>query len=124
MPPTKKQPKWLELPEKHDYAAALSYLTLLYGHTVATDLEDDLAEASMSGFKAKDILRASELPLLGNGNVHVFRDLKKINDGEKLSPILLVAAEKKLIIADGYHRVCAVYNRDEDASIPAKLVTY
>jgi hypothetical protein len=28
----------------------------------------------------------------------------------------------KLIIADGYHRLCAVYKFDEDAMIPRKIV--
>jgi hypothetical protein len=28
----------------------------------------------------------------------------------------------KVIIADGYHRVCAVYRLDEDAIIPCKIV--
>jgi len=28
----------------------------------------------------------------------------------------------KLIIADGYHRLCAVYTFDEDAMIPCKIV--
>jgi len=28
----------------------------------------------------------------------------------------------KLIIADGYHRLCAVYMCDEDAVIPCKIV--
>jgi hypothetical protein len=38
--------------------------------------------------------------------------------------LLLVRDEArgKVVIADGYHRLCAVYARDEDASIPCKLV--
>jgi hypothetical protein len=28
----------------------------------------------------------------------------------------------KLIIADGYHRLCAVYSFDEDAMIPCQIV--
>jgi hypothetical protein len=27
-----------------------------------------------------------------------------------------------LIIADGYHRICASYNLDEDADIPCRMV--
>jgi uncharacterized protein (DUF1015 family) len=27
----------------------------------------------------------------------------------------------KLVIADGYHRLCAVYKVDEDAMIPCKI---
>ena len=28
----------------------------------------------------------------------------------------------KVVIADGYHRLCAVYSYDEDAVIPCKIV--
>jgi len=44
--------------------------------------------------------------------------------GEKLSPLLLVraSAEGKVVVADGYHRLCAVYGFDEDALIPCKIV--
>jgi disulfide oxidoreductase YuzD len=52
------------------------------------------------------------------------KDLKKIREGTKLSPLLLVRDRNhaKLIIADGYHRLCAVYSVDEDAMIPCKIV--
>ena len=48
----------------------------------------------------------------------------KINGGESLSPVLLVrdTANGKVVVADGYHRVCAVYTFDEDAVIPCKIV--
>lgn len=77
----------------------------------------------MTAFKAKDIFRASGLSLLGVSNHHVQRDQKKIADGKELSPILLVRdpAHGKVIIADGYHRMCAVYSLDEDAQIPCKI---
>ena len=41
-----------------------------------------------------------------------------------LSPLLLVrdADAGRLIIADGYHRLCAVYSIHEDALIPCKIV--
>ena len=43
---------------------------------------------------------------------------------EKLSPLLLYRDKTNgtLIIADGYHRLCAVYKFDEDAMIPCKIV--
>ena len=78
----------------------------------------------MSSFKAKDIFRASGLSLLGVSNAHVEKDRKKIQEGKELSPLLLVrdAAHGKVVIADGYHRLCAVYSVDEDAQIPCKIV--
>ena len=46
--------------------------------------------------------------------------------GEPLSPVLLVrgraAAGTPLVVADGYHRICASYHLDEDADIPCRLV--
>jgi len=75
-------------------------------------------------FKAKDIFRASRLSLLGVSNFHVEKDQAKVRAGKPLSPILLVrdAANRWVVIADGYHRLCAVYSFDEDALIPCKIV--
>jgi len=116
--------KWLSKPEKHDYPAAESYLTLLYDEETAARHAKALADAPMASFKAKDIFRASDLPLLGATNSHVRKNQKKIAAGKRLSPLLLVRDPEhgKLIIADGYHRMCAVYSFDEDTSVPCKLV--
>jgi disulfide oxidoreductase YuzD len=116
--------QWLSKPEEHDYPAADSYLSLLYGRSRASRLIRQLRRAPISRFKAKDIFRASGLSLLGISNSHVEKDRKKILKGEKLSPLLLVRDEKhgKVVIADGYHRMCSVYSFDEDALIPCKIV--
>jgi hypothetical protein len=116
--------KWLSEPEEHDYKAALSYLALLYDKRTATTYVDKLKRASVLEFKAKDIFRASGLSLLGISNSHVEKDQKKIQAGRKLSPLLLVrdSVAGKVVIADGYHRLCAVYSYDEDAVIPCKIV--
>ena len=115
--------KWLDAPEDHDYPAAASYLTLIYGDQEVKRLVTRLRKSPIVTFKAKDIFRASRLSLLGISNSHVEKDRKKILAGKKLSPILLVRDEKdtKLIIADGYHRICSVYSFDEDAVIPCKI---
>jgi hypothetical protein len=54
----------------------------------------------------------------------VKQDEKRILARRELSPILLVRDGRRgrLIIADGYHRLCAVYAFDEDAVIPCKIV--
>ena len=116
--------KWLDEPEEKDYPAALSYLSLVYNIDEATKIVDGLRTAPVSQFKAKDIFRASSLSLLGISNDHVEKDRKKINRGVSLSPILLVRdiANGKLIVADGYHRMCAVYSFDEDEIIPCKII--
>ena len=116
--------KWLSAPEAHDYPAAVSYLSLLYAPRTATACVQKLKRAAVTEFKAKDIFRASGLALLGIGNPHVAKDRQAIAAGRKLSPLLLVrnAAHGNVIIADGYHRLCAVYSFDEDAVIPCKIV--
>ncbi|MGZ5584491.1 MAG: hypothetical protein ACXWF2_15425 [Usitatibacter sp.] len=115
---------WLEQPEEHDYPAAESYLTLVFEEREAAARVLALKRAAVRTFKAKDIFRASGLSLLGVSNSHVEKDLKKIRSGVKLSPLLLVrhSAAPTVIVADGYHRLCAVYGLDEDAVIPCKIV--
>ena len=115
--------KWLSQPEEQDYPAALSYLSLLYDEETAASHVNKLKRASITEFKAKDIFRASGLSLLGISNAHVKKDQQKIESKRELSPLLLVrdSASGKVVIADGYHRLCAVYSYNEDAVIPCKI---
>ena len=115
---------WLTKPQEHDYPAAESYLSLIYDNKTSAAFVAELKKSVLVEFKAKDIFRASSLSLLGVSNLHVRRDIKKIKTGELMSPLLLVrdAVNGKLTIADGYHRLCAVYRFDEDALIPCKIV--
>jgi disulfide oxidoreductase YuzD len=116
--------KWLGEPQKHDYQAARSYLSLTLEPPAAKSIAEALEHAEMAEFAAKDIFRASGLPLLGARNSHVEKDREKILDSEKVSPLLLVRDRDhgRVIVADGYHRLCAVYTFDEDAMIPCKIV--
>lgn len=116
--------KWFSKPQKHDYPAAESYLNLILEPRAAKTVVEELESAEMSEFAAKDIFRASGLSLLGISNSHVEKDRAQIILGEKLSPLLLFRDKNssRLIIADGYHRLCAVYKFDEDAMIPCKIV--
>jgi len=116
--------KWLSAPEDHNYPAAESYLNLIYDSQTAASLSQKLKQAPISSFKAKDIFRASDLSLLGVSNLHVEKNRKKIMAGHSLSPLLRVRdkANGKVVIADGYHRMCSVYGFDEDTVIPCKIV--
>ena len=116
--------KWLADPEDKDYPAAGSYLSLLYVELAVAKYVVQLRKAPLSKFKAKDVFRASGLSLLGVSNSHVEHDREKVLAGQPLSPLLLVRAtsNQEVIIADGYHRMCAVYSFDEDALIPCKIV--
>lgn len=109
-------------PEKHDFPAAKDYLELLYDESKAAELIKKLNDSKTIYKKCKDIFRASELPLLPPGNKYVREDLQKIKKGVKLSPILLVRGNNKLIIADGYHRMCASYSLNEDLEMPCRLI--
>jgi hypothetical protein len=112
--------RWLNEPEHHDFAAASDYLSLVLEPEEVDTLVRRLRNAKTVRRKAKDILRASRLELLPETNPHVAADLAK----DHLSPILLVRDRKTrtLLIADGYHRVCASYWADEDTEIPCRLV--
>lgn len=117
--------RWKEQPDDHDYPAAEDYLSLVTSPAEAKSLARRLRAAPIVHRKAKDLLRASVLPLLGPDNFHVAKDLKKVKDGTLLSPVLLVRgvlrAHVPLIVADGYHRICASYHLDEDADIPCRM---
>lgn len=117
---------WKDEPEPHDFPAAADYLTLLFPAKEAESLVEALRSGETVHRKAKDLLRASRLPLLPLEDSYVKKDLAKVAGGKPLSPVLLVRgrAEKgvPLTVADGYHRICASYHIDEDADVPCRLV--
>ena len=116
---------WLDRPEEHDYPAAASYLALLAAPAEVERWVAALRAAEPATFKAEDILRAGGLALLPVENPDVAADLKKIDAGKVLSPILLMRGELTtgvdLQVADGYHRVCASYHTDENTEIPCRV---
>jgi len=122
--PKKFEIKWLNEPEKHNYPAALSYLCLLYDEKAASTYIEQLQLGPIIEFKAKDIFRASGLSLLGISNIHIEKNRQKIESGHSISPLLLIRSliNGRVIVADGYHRLCAIYSYDEDAVIPCKIV--
>jgi hypothetical protein len=122
----KGQPEsWRPEPEEHDFAAATNYLSLLFPETVAAALAQGLRDAQTVSWEAKDLIRASRLPLLADNDRLVIKHLKKVARGELLAPVLLVrgdgASGLALIVADGYHRICASYHLDEEAEIPCRI---
>ena len=118
------QIKWLPELEDHDYPAARSFLDLIYETKMVAKIVARLRKAPITKFKAKDVFRASQLPLLGLSNYHVERDHRRIMTGKPLCPLLLVrdSDNGRVIVADGYHRMCAVYSLDEDAFVYCKIV--
>jgi len=116
---------WKQDPDSHDYPAATSYLSLILEASDVAAVVTALQSAPIVTQKAKDILRAAQLALLPNDDVHVAGDLDKIKHNQPLSPILLLrgkfSSAVPLQIADGFHRVCASYYTDENTDIPCRI---
>lgn len=115
--------KWASQVAKDDFPAAEAYLSLIFPKADALKLVRKLKKAPLEEFAAKDILRASRLPL-DTSSDSLTAEKQKVEQGKHLSPILLVRHERtgNVIIADGYHRVCVTCLFTEDAKVPAKIV--
>ena len=117
---------WNGAPAADDLKAASAYLSLLASMSTTKRMVAALRRASTESAVAKDLLRASKLPLLPREDTHVEEDLKRIHKHKPLSPVLLVrgdlASGTPLVIADGYHRICAICYFDEDAPVACRIV--
>jgi hypothetical protein len=124
----RRKPSWKSEPDEHDYPAAAEYLSLILSDALVKATVAKLRSQPIGTRKAKDLLRASRLPILASDNVHVAKDLKKVGSGQSLSPVLLVRgdllSDAPLTIADGYHRVCASHHLNEDEDIPCRIVDF
>ena len=117
--------RWLDEPEEKDYAAAESYLSLLVAPGELAALIGRLRSAPTGRWRAKDILRAAQLPLLtAKQSEEVAEKLTKIRTKQALSPILLVVLRACEVaqIADGYHRTCAAWLAHEDSLVPGRIL--
>jgi len=117
--------RWLAEPEQKDYDAARNYLSLLVPDDQLVGLIERLRGATNGTWRAKDILRATHLPLLRAADSHeVAEKLARVKAKEALSPILLVVLRADVVaqIADGYHRTCAAYLFDEDVLVPGRIL--
>src|SRR5579862_2240479 len=107
---------WKKKLSKEEFEAALNYLSLQLPTAKARELVGDARRIRPAQRIAKDILRASRLPLLPADERHVASDLKKIRKGKTLSPVILVQGDltrdRPPIIVDGYHRMCAACHAD------------
>ena len=123
-----KEIAWMADVAEHNYPSADSYLSLIFDPLTASGLITNLGlkHNPIVKFKARDIFRASGLPLLGISQHQIERNLKKIKRGESLSPILLIrdTEQRKVIVADGYHRLCAVYHHNDNLEIPCKITSF
>ncbi|MFP5390712.1 MAG: hypothetical protein ACLGI6_04075 [Gammaproteobacteria bacterium] len=119
-----RQVKWLPEPADDNYGSAEAYLSLQYKPKQARKWAGRLREAPMTQYAAKDILRASSISIMAVQAFDWSRQQHQIAEGTPLSPILLVRQGKgrPLIIADGFHRLCALFAEDEQLQVPCKIV--
>ena len=85
--------KWSEKEEDEDFEAAFKYLSLLRPDSKAHALVKSLRGSKLIEHAAKDLLRAAQLPLLPRDEPHVDQDLKRIQKGKALAPVLLVRGD-------------------------------
>ena len=122
---SKSKLKWSEKEEDADFDAAFKYLSLLCSDRKAHALVKSLRATKPIEHAAKDLLRAAQLPLLPRDEPHVDEDLKRIQKAKALAPVLVlrgdVAKGIPLIVADGYHRICAIVYFDESAPVRCRI---
>ena len=112
---------WLKDVAEHDYEAAYNYLSLKFDAKRAGEIVDRIKKAKLTSRRANDILRATGLPALPLTDPGVQRDLLKLLNGEKLSPVLVTDQKPGADIADGYHRVSLAYNIDPFMMVPLRM---
>jgi len=123
MPSTKAiRIAWRGRPQNKDYDAAQTYLSLLMSAKDAAAAARQLRKAPIVHYVARDVIRAAGVSPLGIGDTEEER--QKILSGEKIAPLLLMRAPRtdRVVVADGFHRLCTVYRLDEQASVPCKSV--
>jgi hypothetical protein len=122
---SKSKLKWSEKEEGEDFEAAFKYLSLLCSDRKASSLVKSLRSVKILEHAAKDMLRAADLPLLPPDDPHVDEDLKRIQKGKALAPVLVIRGDMAnglpLVVADGYHRICAVVYFDESAPVHCRI---
>jgi hypothetical protein len=113
--------KWLEDVAGHDYDAAEAYLSIKLDSEAVGKLVKRLRKAPLTRRRANDILRAAGLTAAPLDDPGVMKDLIKVIEGQRLSPVLVISDRAGADIADGYHRVSLAYRIDPYAVIPLKL---
>lgn len=117
---------WEEELDPDNVTAAETYLSIAHGDVEANLLIRQLMAVHhtnngvLKTRRANDILRAARRDPLPDSDPGVYHARLKILERKPLAPVLVVAADKNVglvDIADGYHRVSAVYNLDPFADV-------
>ncbi len=80
-----------------------------------------LRKAPLTTRRANDILRAAGLTPAPLDDPGVMKDLIKVIERTRLSPVLVISDGTSADIADGYHRVSLVYRIDPYGEVPLKI---
>jgi hypothetical protein len=111
----RREPRWAEAPTADDVADAARFLTLL---GVAGPVHVDPEQRD---YLARDVLRAARLPLLPRDNTGVRKWRTRLRDGQEIPPVLLrvgsIGGNRPLLLAEGYYRVCACHQEDEQTPV-------
>jgi hypothetical protein len=113
--------KWRDHVAEHDYGAAQAYLSLKLPEAMTEKAVAGLRKVKLTTRRANDILRATGLEAAPLDDPGVVKDLVKVIQGKKLSPVLVIKGDAGTDIADGFHRVSLVYRIDPYGLIPLKL---
>jgi hypothetical protein len=107
---------WLAQPDSHVFPAVTPNRSLVFDAPLATKLVKWLTMAAVACCTTKDLFRAWRLSLLGGNIAPVANDLRTLAGGGKRSQLLLVRdpVNTTVMIAAGYHRLCAVFEPDRD----------
>jgi hypothetical protein len=123
--PTESNPvgkiEWLDEVAAHDYAAAEAYLSIKLDEAVVAKFIERLRKAPLTTRRANDILRAAGLTPAPLDDPGVMKDLIKVIELRRLSPVLVISDGTIADIADGYHRVSLVYRIDPYGEVPLKI---
>lgn len=121
----KQDPLWLTKPVPKDFVGARAYLGLIMPDVYADKAIAALKKAPVVQYRAVDLARASRLGLIDKKDPGVQKAMEEIQAGVAMSPVLLVQGmpdtEANMVIADGFHRVHAMYYIDPHAPIPAVI---
>lgn len=121
----KKDPIFAPKPVAQDYTGAQAFLNLCCPPDVSAALLAKLKSSKVTQARANDILRASKLKPITDNDPGVAKEIDNIKSQVVLPPVLLVQGDVfrgiPLVIADGFHRVCAAFLRDPDAVVSCVL---
>lgn len=121
----KKDPIFTPKVLPDDYTAAASYLSLLFPDDISAQLLVLLKKAPVTQMRVNDLLRASKQGPADPKDPKVQEEIANIKAEQPMSPVLLVQGDRArgiiFTIADGYHRLSAIYSRDPDAMVSCQL---